>query len=102
MRGPGDNRWSSSQPRNNHQYAPYATKKSQTSGEKNSHTGFTRGSTSADIETKKLGFHEDNHQDGTLSKHISGEPSDLVAAPRSSGRKLASTIVSPFHVEQQY
>ncbi|KAL0716033.1 hypothetical protein Bca4012_065355 [Brassica carinata] len=97
LRGPGDNRWSSSRPRNNHRYAPYATKKSQTWMEKSSRTGLTRGSTSADIDAKKLGFHEDNHQDGTLSIHTPGEPSDLEAAPRSSGRKFASTIVSPFH-----
>ncbi|KAH0904073.1 hypothetical protein HID58_043576 [Brassica napus] len=54
---------------------------------------------STDIEVMELGHHDDTYQDRLLK--IAEECSGNENAPRGSGKKLASTIVSPYHASNE-
>lgn len=99
LRRPGDNRWSHSGSRHSQRYVPYHTKKPQIWKEKISRVGCSSSNISTDIEVMELGHHDDTYQDRLLK--IAEECSGNENAPRGSGKKLASTIVSPYHASNE-
>ncbi|WZZ14688.1 hypothetical protein YC2023_107777 [Brassica napus] len=65
-------------------YAPYEVKKTQTWRAKDRHGGIMQS-----------GGYDVTHAEGLSIVQVESEPSEIVGTSRSSGRKIASTIVTP-------
>lgn len=94
-RRPGDNRWPQSGSRYSRSYAPYAYKNPQTWTPRIEHGEYGRGSGSVNGEPLKLDSLESSCSADTHILKMDAEESVKGEASRGSGRKIASTIITP-------